>query len=240
MDGVVDKQRRRRARQRDAAMTRTSASRRVPMEASVQRGHDSRRRSRCAARLDAHADVAAASSGARRCSRPATSCTSTRPTRTHGSTWRGRAISHVHDGVGWQFWNGTTWTTSAAQMQADEVPDVQRRHRPGTAHRMQIDPYGSGFLASTKRCDLFCDDLTAWFSPSLAVRGVWSTRTAARSRTPAPQRTRRLRRSPRSSTRTGFIGDLEREPRQRLDGEVRRTARVPARSRNLPPADAAR
>jgi hypothetical protein len=81
------------------------------------------------------------------------------------------AINHLQDGAGWQFWNGTTWSTNPNSMAPMKFITYGGANDPGPLGGIQIDPYGAGFLASTKRCDIFCPDLTAWFSPSLA--GPW-------------------------------------------------------------------
>jgi hypothetical protein len=70
--------------------------------------------------------------------------------------------SHLLDGQ-WQFWNGAAWSTTPTVkpmkfLTYDGAPD------PGPLSAITVDPYGSGFLASTKRCDILCDDLTAWYA----------------------------------------------------------------------------
>jgi hypothetical protein len=36
---------------------------------------------------------------------------------------------------------------------------------------LKIDRAGNGYLAAAKRCDILCDDLTAWYAPTPA--GPW-------------------------------------------------------------------
>jgi hypothetical protein len=78
-------------------------------------------------------------------------------------------FAHLRDGA-WEFWNGTTWSTNpqVAAMQFetyDGAPDT------GPLPSVTVSAYGNGFIASTKRCDILCDDLTAWYAT--APNGPW-------------------------------------------------------------------
>jgi len=78
-------------------------------------------------------------------------------------------FAHLLDGA-WEFWNGTTWVTSpqVAPMPFetyDGAPD------PGPLPAVTVSAYGNGFIASGKRCDILCDDLTAWYATS--PNGPW-------------------------------------------------------------------
>jgi len=81
------------------------------------------------------------------------------------------AVNHLQDGLGWQFWNGTTWSTNPNSMVPMKFLTYTGATDPGPLGAVQIDPWNNGFLASAKRCDILCSDLTAWFSPSLS--GPW-------------------------------------------------------------------
>jgi hypothetical protein len=78
--------------------------------------------------------------------------------------------AHLFDGD-WQFNDGSGWSSdpSAAQpmefVTADGQPDT-----PPTAAGT-VEPYGGGYVFSTKRCDLLCDDVSAWYS--LSPGGPW-------------------------------------------------------------------
>ena len=78
-------------------------------------------------------------------------------------------LQHLLDG-NWEYWNGSAWSTAPAvgQMKFRSYvggPD------PGPMPATMIDQYGSGYIASAKRCDLLCDDLTAWYSTN--PQGPW-------------------------------------------------------------------
>jgi hypothetical protein len=78
-------------------------------------------------------------------------------------------LAHLLDGV-WEFWNGTTWTANpqVAPMQFetyDGAPDT------GPLPAVTVSADGNGFIASAKRCDILCDDLTAWYATS--PNGPW-------------------------------------------------------------------
>jgi hypothetical protein len=75
--------------------------------------------------------------------------------------------AHLLDGQ-WQYSTGTGWTTNPTAMRpmlfrtADNQPDA------GTsASSPNVERYGTGYILSAKRCDTWwCDDVTAWYSPT--------------------------------------------------------------------------
>jgi hypothetical protein len=78
-------------------------------------------------------------------------------------------MAHLLDGH-WEFWNGNAWSTSPTPGQMrfrsyDGGPD------PGPLPAATVEQYGSGYLLSSKRCDMLCDDLSAWYSTSPS--GPW-------------------------------------------------------------------
>jgi hypothetical protein len=79
-------------------------------------------------------------------------------------------MAHLTDGH-WSYWNGTSWSTqaSAARPMRFRGRNGEPDTSPGPAPT--IEPYGTGYLASAKRCDVLCDDLTAWYSPTPS--GPW-------------------------------------------------------------------
>jgi hypothetical protein len=77
---------------------------------------------------------------------------------------------HLLDGQ-WEYWTGTTWSTNGAAVHAMTFKAFDRSADLGPYPGVTVFPYGSGFLASAKRCDLICDDLSAWYSPT--PEGPW-------------------------------------------------------------------
>ncbi len=83
-------------------------------------------------------------------------------------------LAHLVDGA-WEYWDGSSWTTDASA-----VAPMTFNTFAGTTDNVSllpaitVEPYGSGYLASAKRCDLYCNDVTAWFSttPTGPWRGV--------------------------------------------------------------------
>jgi hypothetical protein len=77
---------------------------------------------------------------------------------------------HLLDGR-WQFWTGTGWNNDAASIRPMTFKLFDRSDDVGPYPAIMVYPYGTGFLASSKRCDLICDDLSAWYAPTPA--GPW-------------------------------------------------------------------
>jgi len=82
-----------------------------------------------------------------------------------------RAVpQHLLDGQ-WEYWTGTTWSTNGANVHPMTFKLFDRSADVGSYSGVTVSPYGSGFIASAKRCDLICTDLSAWYSPTAA--GPW-------------------------------------------------------------------
>jgi hypothetical protein len=78
-------------------------------------------------------------------------------------------FGHLLDGA-WDYWNGHAWSSQPLVGQlkfrtAIGGPDA------GPTPAVTVDQYGSGYLASAKRCDILCPDLTAWYASS--PQGPW-------------------------------------------------------------------
>jgi hypothetical protein len=77
---------------------------------------------------------------------------------------------HLLDGQ-WEFWTGSTWSPNGADVRPMTFMYFSGNPDVGSYSGITVLPYGSGYIASAKRCDLICTDLTAWYSPTPA--GPW-------------------------------------------------------------------
>jgi len=80
------------------------------------------------------------------------------------------ALTHLYDGK-WEFWTSNGWSTSTAGLTPMTFTLYNGKADGGPFAGVTVEPYGSGYIASAKRCDLICPDLSAWYSPSPA--GPW-------------------------------------------------------------------
>jgi hypothetical protein len=77
---------------------------------------------------------------------------------------------HLLDGQ-WEFWTGSTWSANGASVAPMTFKYFSKNPDVGPYAAITVYPYGNGYIASAKRCDLICPDLTAWYSPTAA--GPW-------------------------------------------------------------------
>jgi hypothetical protein len=80
-------------------------------------------------------------------------------------------LNALTTGRRWQYFTGTAWSSDASAARPMKFLTVNGADDPGPLPALTVDRYGSGYLASVKRCDLLCDDLTAWYSAS--PTGPW-------------------------------------------------------------------
>jgi hypothetical protein len=78
-------------------------------------------------------------------------------------------LAHLLDG-GWEYWNGHAWSSQAIVGQLSFRTSTGAAD-PGPTPAANVEQYGSGYLASAKRCDILCSDLTAWYASS--PQGPW-------------------------------------------------------------------
>ena len=71
----------------------------------------------------------------------------------------------------WAFADGSTWTTNAAAMRPVVFQTASKAHDVGPSNGLNVNSYGSGYLLTGDRCDILCNDVTAWYSASPA--GPW-------------------------------------------------------------------
>ncbi len=77
---------------------------------------------------------------------------------------------HLLDGQ-WEFWTGSAWSSSSASLHPMTFKKFDRSSGNTPTPGITVYPYGSGFIASAKQCDLICPDLSAWYGPTPA--GPW-------------------------------------------------------------------
>ncbi|MDQ1475963.1 MAG: hypothetical protein QOE62_1192 [Actinomycetota bacterium] len=80
--------------------------------------------------------------------------------------------AHLLDGT-WQYGTGTAngWSTRRADLRPMQFRTFTNQPDPGMSAAISVDRYGSGYIVSSKRCEGWCDDVTAWYSKSPA--GPW-------------------------------------------------------------------
>jgi hypothetical protein len=80
--------------------------------------------------------------------------------------------AHLLDGH-WQYGTGTPtgWSTRRADLRPMQFRTYDNQPDPGMSAAISVDRYGSGYIVSSKRCEAWCDDVTAWYSNTPA--GPW-------------------------------------------------------------------
>jgi hypothetical protein len=73
--------------------------------------------------------------------------------------------AHLFDGH-WEFASSHGWSTDPADAYPMRFQNFDGKPEKGPLPALTVEPYGGGFLASAKRCDLICPDVTAWWSPN--------------------------------------------------------------------------
>jgi hypothetical protein len=79
-------------------------------------------------------------------------------------------IEHLRDGA-WEYWNGAMFTQIASEAVPMSFFTFTGTPETGPHPGVTVERYGSGYLASAKRCDLLCSDLSAWYAPT--PQGPW-------------------------------------------------------------------
>ncbi len=77
---------------------------------------------------------------------------------------------HLGDGR-WQYSTGTSWSTNIAARQPLQFHTATNQPDSGTVASIDVEHYGTGYILSAKRCEAWCDDITAWYSNTPA--GPW-------------------------------------------------------------------
>src|SRR5262249_12718359 len=68
--------------------------------------------------------------------------------------------AHLFDGH-WSFASRSGWSTNVADAFPMRFQNGTGAPEKGPLPALTVDQYGSGFIASAKRCDLICNDITA-------------------------------------------------------------------------------
>ena len=113
--------------------------------------------------------------------------------------------------------NGTTWNDQPLPSNPMRFRDRDGAPDTGPVPAGDRRAYGSGYLASAKRCDILCDDLTRGTRrpPRSVARGQRATRAGADHRRCATSSTYGGHMVP---SRARLARRVERQPHQRLDG----------------------
>jgi hypothetical protein len=80
------------------------------------------------------------------------------------------APAHLLDGR-WQFHTASGWSTNPAALSPMDFRTASNQPDAGTSATITVKRYGNGYLLSGKRCEAWCDDITAWYGPTAA--GPW-------------------------------------------------------------------
>jgi hypothetical protein len=78
--------------------------------------------------------------------------------------------AHLLDGR-WEYGTATGWSTRRADLRPMQFRTFANQPDPAMSAAISVDRYGSGYIVSSKRCEGWCDDVTAWYSKSPA--GPW-------------------------------------------------------------------
>ncbi|HWS47407.1 MAG TPA: hypothetical protein VN636_16205, partial [Acidimicrobiia bacterium] len=79
--------------------------------------------------------------------------------------------AHLFDGQ-WQFNTPAGWSTDASAVVPMQFQTDTGDADPGPTAAANVVPYGAGFVLSAKRCEILCDDVTAWYASN--PNGPWS------------------------------------------------------------------
>jgi hypothetical protein len=83
-------------------------------------------------------------------------------------------------GAAWEFFDGSSWSADQSTIQPMEFQRSDGTPDDAPLPALSVERYGDGFLASAKRCDILCDDVTAWYAPT--PNGPWHAVNANRGR----------------------------------------------------------
>ena len=78
--------------------------------------------------------------------------------------------AHLFD-TNWEYYTANGWSTDGSKVYPMRFQNFNGAPEKGANPAITVDSYGNGYLASAKRCDIFCPDMTAWYAQS--PQGPW-------------------------------------------------------------------